>query len=301
VKSEVGEQPLVLPSPEEKRAQLESQEGAPSPAAPSTEPAPAPAPISWQVRQTANFTIHHANPALAEQAAKAAETVRAQQAKRWGSTATRATWLPHCEIYLYPTPGSFARMTGQPETSPGFSTIEIHAGRITARRVNLRADHPQLLNAILPHEVTHVVLADLFTDKQIPRWADEGMAVLAEPVTEQISRTSELTGPLKDGRVFKLSELMAIDYPSAEAWSLYYAQSVSLTQFLVEQGTHEQFVSFVRGAQREGIEGSLQSVYNIAGFAELENRWQTFARRQVAEVTASSRGVGSETDATRRQ
>jgi hypothetical protein len=238
---------------------------------------------------------------MAEQAAKTAETIRAQQAKRWGSTATRSTWTPRCEIFLFPTPGEFARMTGQPETSPGFSTIEIQAGRITARRVNLRADHPQMIAAILPHEVTHVVLADLFTQQQIPRWADEGMAVLAEPLHEQISRTAELTGPLKEGRVFKLSELMAIDYPSAEAWSLYYAQSVSLTQFLVEQGTPEQFVTFVRGAQQKGVEESLRSVYKIAGFSELENRWQTFARRQAGEATASSRGAGSETESTRRQ
>jgi hypothetical protein len=167
--------------------------------------------------------------------------------------------------------------------------------------VNLRADHPQMIAAILPHEVTHVVLADLFTQQQIPRWADEGMAVLAEPLNEQISRTAELTGPLKEGRVFKLSELMAIDYPSAESWSLYYAQSVSLTQFLVELGTPEQFVTFVRGAQQKGVEESLNSVYKIAGFPELENRWQTYARRQVGEITASSRGAGSESEPTRRQ
>jgi hypothetical protein len=257
--------------------------------------------VVWHLRETANFTIHSTDRALAEQAAKTAETTRAQQAKRWGSTATRATWTPRCEIYLFPTPGEFARITGQPETSPGFSTMEIQAGRISARRVNLRADHPQLIAAILPHEVTHVVLADLFTQQQIPRWADEGMAVLAEPLNDQINRTAELTGPLKEGRVFKLSELMAIDYPSADAWSLYYAQSVSLTQFLVEQGTHEQFVRFVRGAQQKGVEDSLRSVYKIAGFSELENRWQAFARRQVGEITASSRGAGSDTGPTRRQ
>jgi hypothetical protein len=257
--------------------------------------------VVWQVRETANFTIHHTDPTLAEQAARTAETIRAQQSKRWGSTATRSTWTPRCEIFLFPTSGEFARMTGQPETSPGFSTMEIQAGRISARRVNLRADHPQLIAAILPHEVTHVVLADLFTQQQIPRWADEGMAVLAEPLNEQISRTTGLTGPLKEGRVFKLSELMAIDYPSAEAWSLYYAQSVSLTQFLVDQGTHEQFVRFVRGAQQKGVEESLRSVYKIASFSELENRWQAFARRQVGEATASSRGAGSDTEPTRRQ
>ncbi len=317
VQPPTAEQPLGLPSPTEAPLLPEGQDSGSDPAAEpapgipestasnEASPSPAPAavqvPVVWQVRETANFTIHHTDPVLAEQAAKTAETIRAQQAKRWGSTATRGTWTPRCEIFLFPTSGEFARMTGQPETSPGFSTMEIKAGRISARRVNLRADHPQLIAAILPHEVTHVVLADLFTQQQIPRWADEGMAVLAEPLNEQISRTAELTGPLKEGRVFKLSELMAIDYPSAEAWSLYYAQSVSLTQFLVDQGTHEQFVRFVRGAQQKGVEESLRSVYKIAGFSELENRWQAFARRQVGEITASSRGAGSNTEPSRRQ
>ncbi len=38
---------------------------------------------------------------------------------------------------------------------------------------------------------------------------------------------------------------MAMDYPDAKDWSLYYAQSVSLTRFLVEQGPPEQFIQFV--------------------------------------------------------
>jgi hypothetical protein len=93
---------------------------------------------------------------------------------------------------------------------------------------------------------------------------------------------------------------MAIDYPNAESWNLYYAQSVSLTQFLVEQGSPEQFVTFVRGAQRKGVESALREFYHIEGFAELENRWQSFARRQAAEITASSREA-SEADPVRRQ
>ncbi|MGO9814622.1 MAG: peptidase MA family metallohydrolase [Isosphaeraceae bacterium] len=258
------------------------------------------APLSWHVRETANFRIYHTDPVQAEQAAQAAEAVRTQQARRWGSSAARAPWSPRCDIYLYPTPKHFAQLTGQPETSPGFSTMAVNGNRIIARRVNLRADHPQLLAAILPHEVTHVVLADMFTQQQIPRWADEGMAVLAEPPAEQASRASELTEPLREGRVFKLSELMAIDYPSAEAWTLYYAQSVSLTQFLVDQGSPEQFVGFVRSAQRKGVEIALRDSYQIDGFPELENRWQTFARRQAAAIATSSRPA-SEVDPVRRQ
>ncbi len=259
-----------------------------------------PLPLSWHVRETPNFRIYYTDSTHAEKAAEAAEAVRTQQAKRWGSSATRVPWSPPCDIYLYPTPKDFARLTGQPETSPGFSTMGVNGNRIVARRVNLRADHPQLLTAILPHEVTHVVLADLFTQRQIPRWADEGIAVLAEPRSEQVNRASELNEPLRDGRVFKLSELMAIDYPSADAWNLYYAQSVSLTQFLVEQGSPEKFISFVRGAQRKGIEVALRESYAIDGFAELENRWQTFAHRQAAEIATSSRDLPASSNAIRR-
>jgi hypothetical protein len=258
-------------------------------------------PISWHVHESANFRVYHVDAAAAAQASQTAEEVRSKQAKRWGSIATRSTWSPKCDIYLYPTPKDFAQMTGQPETSPGFSTMGINGNRIIARRVNLRADHPQLLTAILPHEVTHVVLADLFTEKQIPRWADEGMAVLAEPVSEQIGRANDLAVPLEQGRLFKLSELMAIDYPNAESWGLYYAQSVSLTQFLVEQSTPEQFVSFVRAAQREGVEQALRELYHIEGFPDLETRWRNYARRQIATVTASKDRQPGSNDATRRE
>ena len=101
--------------------------------------------------------------------------------KRWASKTARTSWQPPCEIYLYPTAKQYAQMTGQPEDSPGYSTMGMNAGKIISRRVNLRTDHPTLVKAVLPHEITHVILADFFTEQQIPRWADEGLAVLAEP------------------------------------------------------------------------------------------------------------------------
>lgn len=272
---------------------------APVPVAPTETPAARP--LSWHVHESANFRVYHVDAAMALEASKAAEAVRASQAKRWRSLATRSTWTPKCDIYLYPTPRDFAQMTGQPETSPGFSTMGVNGNRIIARRVNLRADHPQILTAILPHEVTHVVLADLFTEKQIPRWADEGMAVLAEPVSEQHSRAVDLAAPFEQNRLFRLSELMAIDYPNAESWALYYAQSVSLTQFLVEQASPEQFVSFVRSAQRHGIEHALREVYQIEGFPDLESRWQTYARHQITTLTAAKEEPAAAADVTRRE
>ena len=148
--------------------------------------------------------------------------------------------------------------------------------RVLDHREQRKSDHdqksplagrssPARWTAILPHEVTHVVVADLFTVQQIPRWADEGIAVLAEPRREQNLRAADLRESLSSGQVFDLRQLMSIDTPEAKDWSLYYAQSVSLTRFLVEQGTPEQLIQFVREVGSQG---------NRAGPARhLPHRW----------------------------
>ena len=245
--------------------------------------------IHWQIHETPNFRIYHCDPRLAQRAAQTAESVRAVQAKRWGNVAARGPWIPRCDLYLYPTPKDYAQATGQPEISPGISTMSNNGTRLLSRRMNLRADNPQLLTTILPHEVTHIVLADLFVVQQIPRWADEGIAVLAEPLREQHLRAAELQGPLESGQLFDLAQLMAMDYPDAKDWSLYYAQSVSLTRYLVEQGPPEKFIRFVRDSQRIGPQAALRDVYQIGGLPELQERWLSYARNQVAAATASRR------------
>lgn len=242
---------------------------------------------SWQMRETANFRIMHQDPALAEQIAQAAERARTEQVRRWAGEAAGGPWAPRCDIYLYPNAKAFAKLTGQPEDSPGFSTMGLKAGRVVARRINLRVDHPNLAKAVLPHEITHVVLADLFRAEQIPRWADEGMAVLAEPESEQALRTADLDEPLAANKLFRVQDLMVMDYPDGQFWSLYYAQSVSLTRYLVKLGTPAQFVRFVQGAQRNGTEAELKRVYQIEGYGDLQQRWLADARSGATVRTAA--------------
>jgi hypothetical protein len=250
--------------------------------------ASAPDQVTWQVYETPNFRIYHADPELAQKAGEVAELVRLRQAERWASPAARAAWTPRCDFYLYANGKHFAKSTGQTETAPGFSTMGTSGNKVVTRLIHLRADHPELLAAVLPHEVTHVVMADLFAVQQIPRWADEGLAVLAEPVETQRLRSAELKEPLESGGLIDLGKLMTMDYPAPNHLSLYYAQSISLTRFLVGQGPPEQFLKFVRHSQRGGVELALKEVYQIQGLAALEDRWLAYARGQFATRTASA-------------
>jgi hypothetical protein len=81
---------------------------------------------------------------------------------------------------------------------------------------------------------------------------------------------------------------MVMDYPADEHWGLYYAQSVSLTRFLVEQGTPAQFIQFVQSSQRNNHEADLKRIYQIEGYPDLQKRWLAYARSQATALTASS-------------
>ena len=142
------------------------------------------------------------------------------------------------------------------------------------------------------------MLADLFTEKQIPGWADEGMAVLAEPVSNR--PPPACGGPLEQNRLFRLSELMAIDYPNAECGVADYAQSVSLTQFLVELASPEQFVAFVKRADHQGIEQASERVPH-RGLRRPGEPVENYARRQVATIAASKGSSAGATDESRKE
>jgi hypothetical protein len=239
------------------------------------------------VTESANFRVHHADAGLADAVTGAAEATRDAQARRWGGSAPR-NWSPKCEIDVYPTAALFASETKQPAESPGFSTMTSDGQAINGRRIRLRADRPDMITAVLPHEVTHVVIADFFPSQPVPRWADEGIAVLSEPPVEQERRLAELDGPLRGGKIFSIESLMVRDFPEGEHWPLYYAQSVSLTRFLVAQGKPGQFIDFLARSQRSGVESELRRVYGIAGYEDLQKRWLDDVRMRVASSKAEA-------------
>src|SRR5262249_71536 len=134
----------------------------------------------WDRAETANFRLlHHQPREAAEQLLRAAEQARTRAFEKWAGQAP-GPWKPACEIYLHANAPGYAQATGQPAAPPGHSTLKAQGKAVTGRRIDLHADDVNLFGCVLPHETTHVVLGDLFAGVPLPRWADEGMAVLSE-------------------------------------------------------------------------------------------------------------------------
>jgi tetratricopeptide (TPR) repeat protein len=246
---------------------------------------------NWAEAETENFRIiHNQSRELAEQVARIAETTRATMTRKWfGEDAAR--WNPKCRIILYSSADHYARDTGKPADSPGHTTMKTEGERVVDRRIDLHCDVANMLTHVLPHETTHAVLSGRFGRHLVPRWVDEGIAVLSEP-RDRIDRYLHSLPQYRAKReLFTSAQLVAMkDYPEARLISAFYVQSISLVEFLSSQkGGPQEFTRFVRDGLEKGFEASLREHYAIQDFGELEQRWSQYAFRDTAG-TASLNG-----------
>lgn len=233
---------------------------------------------NWSVTETANFVIYHRNPALAEEVAQLSERARTASQDQWFRDEASPDWEPKCHMYLYPTGQEYSMATNVGPESPGHSSVVNNSGQIQRREVHLRADDPTMKYAVLPHEVTHVVLAGRFGTHSLPRWADEGMAVLTEPVDKQDAHLANLARTHAMGRAYTCGQVMTMaQYPAGDRMRDFYAHSVGICRCLVERHGHEKLVQFLRLSLDTGnYEQALNQIYGMNSFTELEREFRGF-------------------------
>jgi hypothetical protein len=254
-------------------------------AAASPAPTAAAVPGDWETVETPSFRVKHkGNKSLADAVAAAAEAKRDETFKRWSGPAGGA-WAAKCEIVLHPTAECYASMTQKPAGGTGHATVKLAGGRATERRIDLRADDAALVQNALPRELTHVVLADLFPNTPPPKWAEEGMAVLAGSPEEVSRYVRTLTRCARSGELVPMAALLEMkDFPPAEKITGYYCASVTLVDYLVKLKGEQYFLAFLRDCQRYGTTQALRRQYDIDGPAGLEQAWRRAALADVARA-----------------
>lgn len=232
----------------------------------------------WQTSETRNFILYHRDARLAEEVGALAERARQYAYELWFKGERVADWQPKCELYLYPTAHEYGVSTGVGPQSPGHSKVVNSGGNILSRKVLLRVDDPSMKEAVLPHEVAHVVFAGRFGPHTLPRWADEGMAVLTEPLDKQNAHLANLSRCQATGRGFSCQDVMTMgQYPSGEAMRDFYAHSVGICRYLVERHGHEKLVAFLRSALASGnYDAALAQVYGMSSFSQIESDFRGY-------------------------
>ncbi len=148
----------------------------------------------WVVCETAHFAVWASiSTDEAKTTARLCETLHRELQSVWFERLPSA-WPSKCVVVLHAHAADFAAAISQPGTrAVGCTTLQVDRGAVKFRRIDLRCDRPNWRSSALPHELTHAVLADRLNGRPLPLWADEGLAVLAEPETTRIGARSGAT------------------------------------------------------------------------------------------------------------
>lgn len=218
--------------------------------------------------QSENFSVQAPTPEIAETIAVAAEEYRRNLAVDWlGVELPR--WSSRCRITV--------RLL-QHATS-GDTTYVIHQGEVYGWKMTVQGPLDRIIESVLPHEISHTILASGFRGA-LPRWADEGAAVLCEGEQENVRRQLKV-GNLLDVRQIPTQALLSIsEYPTdGEELMLVYSQGYSLTQFLVEQKGKRGFVQFLKDASDRGWEQALERAYGFSSVELLDHSWRDWMEK----------------------
>lgn len=235
--------------------------------------------------RTTNFVVEAATPQIAQQVGQYAEQYRRDKAIEWTGR-EMPPWPEPCPI----------RVTVQMGGAGGATSFAFDNGRVLGQNMHIEGSLERLLNSVLPHEVTHTVFAHYFRCP-LPRWADEGGAVLSEDEVER-NRHDMLVRQILNtpGRAIPLRRLFALrEYPS-DVMALY-AQGFSVANFLVSNSNRATFLAFVgQGMSRQGWDAAVQTCYKYRSVEELEQAWLTHlrnTRRQPAQLAKNTTPPGT--------
>lgn len=236
---------------------------------------------AWKLVESANFRCWSQLPDdEARELAQCCEAWRTRIRNTWIAEPNTMDWTPKCEVYVHPTVTAYNQTLRRPgDTSVGSTIMNFDQGRTVLRRIDVRADASDWSNAALPHELTHVVLGERFGGRTLPRWADEGIAMLSESAEKHRERRDNLQDILAKRPTLLISELVTTSrLPAPHLRDAFYGQSLALSSLLVRKQTPAKFADFVEESIVSGVDQALRKHYSLEGVAALQREWNDWVR-----------------------
>lgn len=244
-------------------------------------PSPNTTPVLGQqfVIETAHFRVMCPDPQFAKEVGAMAEAYRTHLAMHWLGHDLRP-WAEKVPLVVHTSP----KLPASGETK-----YTLMGGDIRAIQMTVSGTKERILDSVLPHEMTHTVLATHFapSGKPVPRWADEGACTTVEHISERSKHDVMLVKFLTDGRGIPFSNLFAMrEYPPAPYLMPLYAQSYSLCAFLIAQGGPRRFVQFLeQGMQTDNWPQAVAQSYGYEGLGRLKVAWNAWVSDGGGDVT----------------
>lgn len=209
--------------------------------------------------RTQNFLIQAPTPELARAVGEAAEGYRRDLAVHWLGN----------PIPPWPTPCPVNVVAGN---MPAQGVTTYNRAPVRDFQMEVVGTPERILDSVLPHEVTHTVLATHF-GRPLPRWADEGICTTVEHDAERSKHEAKLREFLASRRGIAMNRMFLLtEYPD-DVLPLY-AQGYSVCRFLIDQQGPQAFIGFLEGYMRHpSWTDNVREHYGYDSLAELQDYW----------------------------
>ena len=210
--------------------------------------------------RTRNFIVDAPTPGLAKSVGDAAEKYRDDLAEYWTGQ----------KLPPWPRPCPVRVVAGSNLAAQGVTTY--NPAPVRDFQMEVIGTPERILDSVLPHEVTHTVLATYF-GRPLPRWADEGICTTVEHVSERSKHEAKLREFLSSRRGIAMNQLFLLTEYPPDVLPMY-AQGYSVCQFLIGQQGPRTFISFLKDyMQRPSWTANVQKHYGYDSLAELQQYW----------------------------
>lgn len=189
--------------------------------------------------------------------------------------------LAEVRVVVARTPGEMAALAPPnapyPDYAAGVAYPEIGLVLLTIKPVHPNSQ--QDLAEVFRHELAHVALEDAVGGRPVPRWFNEGFAVLASGETS-FPRMRSLAAATISDNLLSLSQLERT-FPMQE-WEaeIAYAQAADVVRFLIRREEKHRFRGLIsRLHDGESMDAALLNSYG-AETATLETEWRNDVARR---------------------
>jgi hypothetical protein len=213
----------------------------------------------WKIYKSDHFSVYYEEDlSFAQRVGYKAEEYYKRLDRNVGFTRFGKFWTfdKRCKIYIHANKESYLENDDIQSWSGGFANYK-------KREIVSYKESGNFLTSLLPHEMTHLILAD-FIEKNIPLWFNEGLAVNME-LTSKLRYIGAIKQELKKGNKLSIHEVLdKTNYPEdEEKVLLFYSVSYSIVNFLRSKGQYR-FTNLCR-ALRDGrsFEDALKTSYQF--------------------------------------
>lgn len=221
-----------------------------------------------------NFHVYAPDAQLAQKVAREAERYRQELAVQWLGHEIEA-WSERCPIQVE------LGMHAGGETSFAFVSDGRSKGKPISWKMKIFGPPDRLLDAVLPHEITHTIFATHF-GRPLPRWADEGACTTVEHQSERNKNHQMLINFLSasPSRGIPFNRMFTMQQYPHDILPLY-AQGHSVAKFIIMQKGRRTFLDYLEAGMdlQQGSRDArawdsvTQDFYGYRDLSELQLVW----------------------------